>query len=329
MEQATSAPWTNGVPIANVKTVMTRNKNSTLLLLVILTSFLPVGAQQPSTKLEDPEWIREIAPKRIVYSVPLMNRVRVRKNLTYKRVGGAELKMDVYSPVSKRQSGHRPAVIFIHGGRIPPNLSTTPKEWGAYVSFGQLVAASGFVGVTFNHRFYAWESLGDSQSDVMDLIAYVREHAAELGVDRDRIVLWAVSAGGIFLSQPLRDRPHYIQCLVGYYAELDLQGERQSAPPSVTDEMLREFSPVYHLSKPTEGANASQGVPPIFIARASLDDASLNAGLDRFVQVALSRNVTLDLANHATGHHGFDVEDDNDRSREIIKRTIEFIKLHT
>jgi acetyl esterase/lipase len=302
---------------------MIRIKKSKWLLLVIITALLPVCAQQPAAKLEDPEWIREIAPKRIVYSVPLMSRVKVRKNITYKRAGGAELKMDVYSPVSARRDGQRPAVIFIHGGRIPPNLRTTPKEWGAYISFGQLVAASGFVGVTFNHRFYTWESLGDSQSDLMDLIAYIREHAGELGVDRDRIVLWAVSAGGIFLSQPLRDRPSYIRCLVGYYAELDLQNERQSAPPSVTDEMLREFSPVYHLSK------GSQGVPPIFIARAGLDDADLNAGLDRFVQVALSKNVTLDLANHPTGHHGFDFEDDNDRSREIIKRTIEFIKLHS
>ena len=302
---------------------MIRNHKFSLLLLVIITALLPVAAQQPAAKLEDPEWIRELAPKRIVYSVPLMNSVRVRKNLTYKRVSGTELKMDVYSPASVRRGGLRPAVIFIHGGRIPPNLRTTPKEWGAYVSFGQLVAASGFVGVTFNHRFYAWESLGNSQSDLMDLIAYLRQHAGEFGIDRNRIVLWAVSAGGIFLSQPLRDRPPYIKCLVGYYAELDLQIERQSAPPSVTDEMLREFSPVYHLSK------ASQGVPPIFIARAGLDDPDLNAGLDRFVQVALSRNVTLDLANHPTGHHAFDIEDDNARSREIIKRTIEFIKVHS
>jgi hypothetical protein len=42
---------------------MPRNKKSTLLLLVIITALLPVAAQQPSTKLEDPEWIREIAPK--------------------------------------------------------------------------------------------------------------------------------------------------------------------------------------------------------------------------------------------------------------------------
>src|SRR6185436_4340683 len=104
----------------------------------------------------------------------------------------------------------------------PPNLLTTPKDWGAYVSLGQLVAASGFVGVTFNHRFYAWESLGDSQSDVMDLIDYVRDNAELLGVDKDRIILWSVSAGGIFLSRPLQQAPPYIRSIVAYYSELDL-----------------------------------------------------------------------------------------------------------
>jgi hypothetical protein len=66
--------------------------------------------------------------------------------------------------------------------------------------------------------------------------------------------------------------------------------------------------------------------PPMFIARAGLDDASLNAGLDRFVQLALKNNVTIEVLNHATGHHGFDIEDDNTRSREILKRTIAFLQ---
>jgi hypothetical protein len=34
------------------------------------------------------------------------------------------------------------------------------------------------------------------------------------------------------------------------------------------------------------------------------------------------------VLNHATGRHGFDVEDDNERSREIIKRTLDFIRAH-
>lgn len=66
----------------------------------------------------------------------------------------------------------------------------------------------------------------------------------------------------------------------------------------------------------------------MFIARAGLDNPEFNDGIDRFVQLALSKNLTVEVVNHATGHHGFDIEDDNDRSREIIRRTIEFIKTH-
>jgi acetyl esterase/lipase len=299
---------------------MIKRLTVTLLLFAI---FISTGiAQQPQQTgaLEDPPWLKEFAFKRIVYSVPGMTRVKVVKDRVYKRVGSAELKMDVYSPLTR--GAQRPAVIFIHGGRIPPNLRTTPKEWGAYVSFGQLVAASGFVGVTFNHRFYTWDSLPDSQSDLTDLITHVRNNADALGVDKDRIILWAVSAGGVFLGHPLRDAQPYIRCIVGYYPQLDLQNARKTAPASVTDETLKEYSAIHHLG------NRDKGVPPMFIARAGLDDAALNDGVDRFVQLALSKNLTIEVVNHATGHHGFDIEDDNDRSREIIKRTIEFIRTH-
>jgi acetyl esterase/lipase len=288
---------------------------TTIMLLACAILVSTSVAQQP----QDPPWLREFAFKRIVYSVPEMTRVKVAKNQIYKRASSEELKMDVYSLPGKQR---RPAVVFIHGGRIPRNLLTTPKDWGAYVSLGQLVAASGFVGVTFNHRFYAWESLADSQSDVMDLIAYVRDNAESLGVEKDRIILWALSAGGIFLSQPLQQSPPYIRSIIAYYSELDLQNQRKAAPASVTDETLREFSPVHHLG------NKDKNVPPIFIARAGLDDKELNDGIDRFVQLALSRNLTVEVVNHATGHHAFDIEDNNERSREIIKRTIEFIKAH-
>jgi acetyl esterase/lipase len=288
---------------------------TTIMLLACAILVSTSVAQQP----QDPPWLREFAFKRIVYSVPEMTRVKVAKNQIYKRASSEELKMDVYSLPGKQR---RPAVVFIHGGRIPRNLLTTPKDWGAYVSLGQLVAASGFVGVTFNHRFYAWESLTDSQSDVMDLIAYVRDNAESLGVEKDRIILWALSAGGIFLSQPLQQSPPYIRSIIAYYSELDLQNQRKAAPASVTDETLREFSPVHHLG------NKEKNVPPIFIARAGLDDKELNDGIDRFVQLALSRNLTVEVVNHATGHHAFDIEDNNERSREIIKRTIEFIKAH-
>lgn len=291
------------------------NRLASLILIAICV--VAANAQQR----EDPPWLKEFVNKRIVYEIPGMKSVRVKKNLVYKRAGNSDLQMDVYSPKSSR--GRLPAVFFVHGGRIPPNLLTTPKDWAVYVSFGELVAASGFVGVTFNHRFHTWNSLADSQADVMDAIKYVRDNATTLGVDSERIVLWTVSAGGIFLSRPLQERPPYLKSIVAYYSQMDLQSARASAPASVSDETLRDFSPVYQLEKTAERERAL--FPPMFIARAGLDDASLNAGLDQFVQLALKHNVSIEVLNHATGHHGFDIEDDNDRSREILKRTIEFL----
>ncbi len=300
----------------------------TLLFFVIVITCLSTHGQQR----EDPPWLKEFVNKRIVYQVPGMQNVRVKRNLVYKSAGGRELQMDVYSPRSSRR--RLPAVLFIHGGRVPPNLLTTPKDWAVYVSFGELAAASGFVGVTFNHRFYTWESLADSQADVMDAMKYVRANAAMLGVDPERIILWAISAGGIFLSEPLRDRPAYVTALIGYYVELDLRNARRAAPASVSDDTLRDFSPVYYLEKaaavqPESSAKKNHIFPPMFIARAGLDEASLNGGLDRFVQLALKNNVSIELFNHSDGHHGFDIEDDNERSREILKRTIEFIRTHS
>src|ERR1044071_4430366 len=164
---------------------MIKPLTSVLVLFTVLTACL-------GQKLEDPPWVRELAPKRIVYSVPGMNQIKVRKDLIYKRAGTTDLKMDVYLPQRSRAGARAAAVLFLHGGRIPANLRTTPKDWNVYVSFGQLIAASGFVGVTFNHRFHTWNSFPDSQSDISDAIQYVRQHADALSVDRDRIVLWAV-----------------------------------------------------------------------------------------------------------------------------------------
>ncbi len=52
----------------------------------------------------------------------------------------------------------------------------------------------------------------------------------------------------------------------------------------------------------------------------------MNAGIDRFVEQALAANACLDVLNHPTGRHGFDILDDDARSREIIARAVEFLR---
>jgi len=293
--------------------VLTLNRLGLLLSLFLLLA--PAAWPQQPAERVDPEWLRPRLPKRIVYSAPGMERIKARKDVVWKRVDGLELKLDVYAPPDGRPNKPLPAVVFIHGGPIPSNLRTEPKEWGVFISHGQLAAASGFVGVTFNHRYYGFDRLRDAQSDVNDLVAYLRANAATLGIDADRITLWAFSGGGLLLSNALREAPPYVRCLIAYYPLLDI------APSAVGGEdAMKELSPLSQLKQ------KGQAVPPLFVARAGLDNPALNAALDRFAQEAMTRNVTIDFVNHAAGHHGFDALDDDERTREIIRRTIEFIK---
>lgn len=302
-----------------------RRSFTALLLIVTLASvgMASIDMAQQEVRLEDPPWIKEVATQRIVYAVPGMEKIRARKDFTYKSVADAELKMDVYSPRNLPRASRRPAVVFIHGGALPPNLRTKPKEWGAYVSFGQLAAASGLVGITFNHRFYGWDmkALADARSDVADAIAYIRSNAERLGIDENHISLWALSAGSVLLGPAISDAPSFIRCMVFYYAIMDLESLRKERP-AITDEVTREFSPIYRLSA------SGRPFAPIFIARAGRDEPGLNIAVDRFVQEAVSRKATLDFSNHAEGQHGFDVLDDNERTREIIRRILEFIRAH-
>jgi acetyl esterase/lipase len=288
-------------------------------LILSLSLFLlappTAWAQQRPEDRVDPEWLKPQLAKRIVYSVPGIERIKARKDVVWKRVDGVELKLDLYTPPGKPRNRPLPVVVFIHGGPIPSNLRTEPKDWGVYISYGQLAAASGFVGITFNHRFYGMDRLRDAQSDVNDLVGYLRANAAALGIDPDRITLWAFSGGGPMLSSAIRDAAPYIRCLIAYYALLDTAGSGANGEGA-----QKEFSPLYQLKQ------KGQSVPPLFVARAGLDNPGLNSALDRFAQEAITRNVTFEFSNHAAGRHSFDVLNDDERTREIIRRTIEFIK---
>jgi hypothetical protein len=72
----------------------------------------------------------------------------------------------------------------------------------------------------------------------------------------------------------------------------------------------------------------ARSAPPILVARAALDNAWLNGTIDRFLQKGLDHGASLDLLNHAQGRHGFDILDNDARSRQIIRRTIEFLQDH-
>lgn len=267
---------------------------------------------------------------RVVYAVPGMNAVEVHRDLVYRRrehPEGADLLMDVYLPPGLAAGETRPGVLLVHGGPIPADrmpLLHRIKSWGIFLSYGELLAASGLVAVTFGHRFASLPEIATAQSDIAAAIDFVRGKAPDFHLDPDRLALWAFSGGGTFLAPPLRERPPYLRALIAYYTLLDLaslRGKFEQFP--VTEDAARDFSPATSFPE-----GAPYDGPPILVARGGRDSPFINNTLDLFVQRALAANAPLDLLNHPAGQHGFDVLDDDDRSREIIARTIGFLKQH-
>ncbi len=289
----------------------------TLLFIVHIT----LGQQsQQDAALADPPWVKDVAAKPLVYTVPGMDKVQV-QSAVYKRAGSRDLKMDAYRSTDPGKNTKLPAIIFIHGGFLPPNLKTQPTDWNVFQSYGRVAAASGFVGVTFNHRLYeSWESLENSTSDLADVIVYVRNNAVSLGVDKDRIALWSFSGGGPLLSLAIRDPQPYIRCIISYYSLLDLQHTAKESRGALPDQALLDLSPLHQLEI------SEKPIAPMFIARMGQDMPNITDSVDRFILVALTKNVRLTLSNDPQGHHGFDIEDNTDVSREIIRQTFDFLK---
>ncbi|MBV9923518.1 MAG: alpha/beta hydrolase [Acidobacteria bacterium] len=264
--------------------------------------------------------LRDLVMKPVVYSVPGMDEAAVRSNLKYTDADDPNLLMDVYAPHGLAPGERRPAVLFIHGGA---GSQSRAKDWGIFNSWGRLAAASGMAGVTFTHRLgYPKPLLKEAESDVEAAVDYVRANADALGVDGERICLAAYSGGGPLLSAAMRERPSHVRCLVAFYAFLDVRQSPMHTPyePAGT---LERFSPLAQLSA------GADGLAPLFVARAGLDQIpTLNDSIDRFVREAVEKNAALALYNHPAGVHGFDNQTPCERSREIVRASLDFMQAH-
>ena len=236
-----------------------------------------------------------------------MDRTQRQRDLVYKSLPTATLRMDIYRPEQAPEEV-RPAVILVHGDG-PPDWLKDIKDWGQYVSWGELLAASGLVAITFNHRSTeGWTRIADAASDVEDLVTLVRARASSYQIDPERLGIWVASAGGYLGAHvALANRPS-VRCLVIFYGLM--------APGSSAGIDMERFS---------MPAGIGNDGPAIFVGRAGLDRAGLNETLDHFAEAALNAGLDLELHNHANGSHAFDLLDPGTRSSEIIARSIQFL----
>jgi len=87
------------------------------------------------------------------------------------------------------------------------------------------------------------------------------------------------------------------------------------------------------LSNPiTEGVTAIPAGVPMFVIRSGKDETpGLNTALDRFTALAMSQNQPMTLVNHPEAPHSFELYDNSEAARLILRQALEFLRtqLHT
>jgi hypothetical protein len=260
----------------------------------------------------------EITFKKTVYEIPGMDTVKVRENVTYDDTDPAQLSMDLYYPSGAHEGARFPAVLFVAGFPDPGFESLAGcklKEMAGYISWGKLAAASGIVGITYTNR----EPVGDLDR----LIAFLETNSASLGIDEHRIAVWACS-GNVPTALGLLMRKRAVRfeaAVLSYGIMLDEDGsigiEKAAAQLGFANPCARR---------------SVAGLPqdlPIMVVRAGQDAVpGVNASVDRFVADALARNLPVTAINHPAAPHSFDLVDDTEVSREVIRQILAFLRFH-
>lgn len=261
---------------------------------------------------------QEITKKRAVLRLPNEDAVNIRRDIPYRDSENGALTMDIYYPPDFSSGTKGPAVIFVSGYSDPGFqriLGCKLKEMESYISWGKLTAGSALIAITY--------SAVDPIADADALLNFVRQNAASLGIDQDRIGIWACSGNApnalSILMEPGRD---YIKCAVLCYpVMMDLDGHTGTA------ESAKRFGFVY----PCAGKSIDDLPPntPLFIIRAGRDEMpNLNETLDRFLSKAVRSNLPVTFVNHPSAPHSFDLLHDSDDTREIIRNVLSFMRSH-
>ncbi len=221
---------------------------------------------------------------RFAYSVS-PGAVTVSRDVRYGTARDTPLMMDVYRAAGSVDA-RQPAIIFF-------NTATGPQRNNVfYAGWAQTAASKGLVAIVPDLRS------GTQAQDYQSLVTHLTDRAADYGIDRDAISVYAGS-GNVSTAFPIVEDPKQtaIKAAVMYYGAAAINQFRRDLP--------------------------------VLYVRAGLDRPPVNRAITELASLAVSQNAPLTLLNHPTGHHAFEMIDDDDATRKVIDETIEWVKRAT
>lgn len=119
------------------------------------------------------------------------------KEIVIRSSGNEEVKIYYIRPAEKKPVHKRTAVVWIHGGGWTGGITET------FFPHARYFASRGAVGICIHYRLVKADgsvTVADCLADCKSAIRYIREHADELGIDPDKIIVAGYSAGGHLAS---------------------------------------------------------------------------------------------------------------------------------
>jgi len=158
----------------------------------------PSACAAAAPKIDSTAFLGDHYPPR---RTPFPDGVASYADVVYETIPGFRpVTLDLYLPASASPAGKnaagKPLVIYIHGGGWQAGHS---RQSGAFDDFpGVLasIAARGYVVASLNYRLSSEAPFPAAIRDVKSAIKWLRAHAAEYGIDRDKALVWGGSAGG-------------------------------------------------------------------------------------------------------------------------------------
>jgi len=158
----------------------------------------------------------------------------------YKKVGEVELPIHIFEPANHKPGDQRPAIVFFFGGGWQSGSPSQFQHQCEYLAARGMVAMSAEYRVLSRHGVKAVSCFRDAKS----ALRWVRQNAARLGVDPNRIAAGGGSAGG------------HLAGALGTIQEFDEPGEDLAI--SAVPNALVLFNPGLVLA-PVEGRTENNG----------------------------------------------------------------------
>lgn len=288
---------------------MTRVLAITALALSISTT-LAVDATKPAPAPKAPDHVGKIAAG-----------IEPTRTVIYKKAGERELRLHIFEPRGFKPSDQRPCFIGIHGG------GWTGGEPRRMFPFTSHIAKQGGVGIAVEYRLLKSQpgmAVFDCVKDGRSAVRYVRAHAADLGIDPQKIVVSGGSAGGhvaagtaLFDGVDETGEDTSISCipnaLVLHFPVIDTSKEGYGNEK--IGERWREISPA-HRVRP--------GVPPTIVFHGTGDTVTPFRGAQLFVEEMKKAGNRCELVVNEGGVHGYLMRD-RELYEDTLKRTDNFL----